>query len=117
MPQTIREIINNYRNRLINASQLTPKEASETIVELSALMGNITEEIQKREFDYNTALLELLKKEKMTVARAKIEAQVSAEYGELQTAKGQKEMTLELIRSLKYLLRIMESEFEVSKNL
>lgn len=114
---TTREIINQYRNKLKSTAQLTPQTASQYLVELSAYFGNISEEIQKREFDYNTALLEIIKRDKMTVARAKIEAQVSAEYRELQTAKGQKEMVLELIRSLKYLLRTMADEYAVSKNL
>jgi len=111
---TIREIINDKLNRLKNTQDLQPAEASEILVELSALVGNVNEEIKNRSDAFNRKLLELVEQPKMSVAKAMIVIKTTPEWQELETAKGYKEAMFEAIRSLKYYLRAKQQEAEAT---
>ena len=113
---TISERINNYRNELVSVKELTPDRAREILVELSALSGNVLEEIRKRDLEYNRKLLDCYKKESKA-NRAKIEAETSEEYQKKREAKDLKEICSELINSLKYFIRGKENEWKESRNL
>jgi hypothetical protein len=111
---TIRDTIEEYRNE-IQRGNLLPIRVGEMITELSSLMGNILDEIRKRELEYNKVLLKFLDEEKKA-NRAKILAEVSPEYDSRQIARNTKEVTEEMIRGLKYLARAQEEEFRQSGN-
>jgi len=113
---TIREMINKRRTEVEHSKELQPVRASEILVELSALMGNVTEEIRKRDMEYNRKFLEVLKKSK-TAKSAQIEVDASVEYELKREAKDLKDTTIEMIRSLKYYLRAKGEEYEASTNL
>ena len=111
---TIRDIISAYQNELAKGD-LQPQRAAEILTELSALIGNILDEIQKREVAYNKVLLLSLEVEK-SANKAKIQAEVSQEYQDFRTAKNTYEVAKEMIRALKYLLRAKEEEYRQSGN-
>lgn len=110
---TIREQINGYRDELLK--DLQPDRASEILKEMSALMGNISDEILKNEVAYNKVLLECLKNEK-SANKAKITADITEEYINLKTARNTEKNATEMIRSLKYFIRQKEEEYRQMKN-
>lgn len=109
---TIRERIQEIQNE-IGKGNLTGPRAAELQSILSALIGNCNDEITQRDYEYNIVLLDFLDKEKKA-NRAKIKAEVSPEYRARITARNTKELVVELIRSLKYLIRSLEEEYRVS---
>lgn len=110
---TIRERIANYQSEIL-AGNLLPERASEIMTELSALIGNILEEITTREIIYNKKLLEYLENEK-TAVKAKIKAETSFEYENMRTAQNTEKVATELIRSLKYLLKAKSDEYQAGR--
>lgn len=115
MPEiTIRERVNNIQNEIL-AGNLTPARSSEMLVELSAIFGNINDEIRDRDIKYNKVLLNYYESEEKA-NRAKIKAETSEEYVNKRVARDTKELTVELIRSLKYFLRSAEEEFRAGGN-
>jgi hypothetical protein len=113
----LRELINTKLTRIKDTKDLQVGEASEILVELSALMGNINEEIKNRSDEYNRKLLDIVEQPKMSVAKAQIIIKTTPEWSNLETAKGYKEAMLESCRSIKYFIKCRDSEFEVSRNL
>ena len=112
---TISELVESYQTRVFKGN-LPGQEAAEILLELSALLGNINHEIRERQQKYIQAYRELLNMES-TVARARIISMATPEWLSLQEAKDEKEVTLELIRSLKFYLRNLKDELEISHNL
>lgn len=111
---SIRERIQSYQSEIIKGN-LLPGRASEILTELSALLGNINEEITLRDMAYNQVLLNFLESEK-TANRAKIKAGTTAEYESMRTARNTEKTAVELIRSLKYYLKAKEEEYKQSNN-
>jgi hypothetical protein len=114
---TIRDIINSYRQKLGNTGGLTRLEASQILVELSALIGNINDEIRTRDMAYYKRFDELISNEKISVAKAEIKMRAGVEYNALMEAKNLLELSMEMIRSLKYFCRSVDDEYQVSSNL
>ena len=111
---TIRERVLNIQNEIL-AGNLTPSRCSEMMVELSAIFGNINDEIRTRDVEYNKVLLNYYESEE-TANRAKIKAETSPEYVAKRIARDTKELTVELIRSLKYFLRSATEEYQAGGN-
>ena len=95
----------------IARGNLMPARAAEILTELSALLGNISEEITQRDYEYNLVLLQFLENE-AKANRAKIKAEVSKEYLAKRRAYNTRDLAIELIRSLKYFLRASEQEYK-----
>ena len=112
---SVTELVNTYKNQVFKGN-LSGQEAAEILIALSALLGNINQEIRERQQKYIQALRELLEMES-TVAKAKIISMATPEWLMLQESKDQKEVTLELVRSLKYFIRSLKDEIEMSHNL
>lgn len=113
---SIRDIINQRQIECRNSEQLFPERASQILVELSAILGNINSEILEREIAYNKRLLSCYEKESKA-NRAKILAETSEEYIALREAKNAEVCAVEMIRSLKYFLKVREEELRQSKYL
>ena len=113
---SMREIITGKLDRLKNAHDLQPSEASEILVEMSALIGNINNEVKNRQDNFNKKLIEMIERPKMSVAKAKILVMDTDEWRDLETAKGYKEAMFEAIRGLKYFLRAKSDEYNESYN-
>lgn len=111
---TIRDRVANIQNEIL-AGNLTPARSAEMLVELSAIFGNINDEIRLRDVEYNKVLLHFYETEE-TANRAKIKAETSDEYNNKRIARDTKELTVELIRSLKYFLRSSEEEYRAGGN-
>jgi len=110
---TITKIIEDIRNEVAN-TDLLPERAAELLTKLSALLGNILNEITRRDMEYNKILLEFLKNEK-SANRAKIVAGTTEEYKTMRDARNAEKVAIELIRSLKYYLNTKSDEYEAGK--
>ena len=111
----IREIIKGIQEEVAK-SDLLPGRAVELLNQLSALIGNINDFIRERDLAYSRVLLKCLDSEEKA-NRAKIMAETTPEYLAKREARDTKELSLEMIRSLKYYLRAKEDEFRVSSNM
>ena len=91
------------------------QEASEKLVKLAALLGNVGDHIVKCEREYNRKSLDLMNEnENLSMKKVELMAQNTEEYFALREAKETQKAVLETIRSLKYFLRAREGEFESS---
>jgi hypothetical protein len=115
MEKTIRQRIESYQSE-ISAGNLMPQRAAEILVEISALLGNINNEIVTRDIAYNKVLLDCYNTQE-SANRAKIVAGTLPEYEAMRQAKNTKEAAVDLERSLKYFLKASEEEFRASRNL
>ena len=109
-----RDLIDSRRNEVAKATDLLPERASEILAELSALLGNVNDEIRFRDMEYNRKFLEIRQSEE-SAATAKIKAQTTEEYELMREARDTKEVMLEMIRSLKYFQRAKEQEYMHTK--
>lgn len=112
---TIREHIKSIQEEVVKGD-LLPGRASELLNTLSALIGNINDEIRVRDVTYSQALLRALEGQEKA-NRAKIVAECGPEYLAKREARDTKEVAIEMIRSLKFYLRAKEEEFRVSSNM
>lgn len=97
----------------IRDTDLLPERARVLLVQLSALLGNCNDEIRKADAMYAEALLRYLDSE-TKANRARIRAEASPEFQRRQEARDTKELVIELVRSLKYLLRSLEEEMRLA---
>jgi hypothetical protein len=109
---TIREMIIEYQNEITN-TELFPDRAAEILVKLSSLLGNITDEITRTEMTFNRLLNSLLDSEPKA-NRAKIKAECSPEYEVWLNAKNTFIVANELIKSLKYFIRLKTEDYKHS---
>ena len=112
--RTIREMIDDYRNKIKDATDLQGEEASRYIVELSSIMGNLNQHLLDTQMEYNKKKLELLGEIK-SVAKATVSAETTEEYRAYQEAKGYKDVLVEMIRGLKLYVRAKGDEYGFSK--
>jgi len=113
MSQTIRELIKDRQNE-IRKGNISPIRATELVVELSALWGNVNEALLEREIDYNKKLNQILN-EGDTVASSKVKAQITKEYKNYLEAKNLSKLITEMIRGLKFYIRQSEKEENEAK--
>ena len=113
MELTIRERISEYQNEILKGD-LMPDRAAEILTQISALLGNINDRIKDCDIIYSKVLLKHLETQEKA-NRAKIVAETSQEYDDKRTARNTKELTIEIMRSLKYFLRSKEEEIRASR--
>jgi hypothetical protein len=108
---TVRSLVKSAQ-REIAAGNLLPLRAAELLTQLTALLGNVAEEIREADLDYARVLLVHLESEE-AANRAKIRAETTPEYQRKREARDTRELVLELIRSLKYLLKTQQEEMRM----
>lgn len=108
---TIRDLIKERQSE-VSSIDLLPDRASEILKELSSLLGNINDEIRKRDVEYNLVLLKALKSEEKA-SHAKIWAETTPEYIAKREARDTREVAIEMIRGLKYFLKAKEDEYRL----
>ena len=109
--ETLREMIAKRQNEVMSKEiDLCPARASDILVELSALYGNVLDEVRARQMVFNKLLVTFYDNEEKA-NRARLKAEATPEYEALLEAKDTDKLTLEMIRALKYLLRAKESEY------
>jgi hypothetical protein len=110
---TVRDLVRAYQ-REIRDSDLLPDRAAELLTRLTALIGNVNDEVREADMNYASVFLKYLELEDKA-NRAKIRAETTAEYERKREARDTKELVIELIRSLKYFLRSKEEEMRLAR--
>jgi len=112
---TLPEYIHALKKEIGDATTLSPLRASQILVELSSLHGNINDEIRAREMLYKHKLVECYEVEQ-TANRAKLRAETTPEYRLLREYQDLGKLVEELKRSLKYFIRIHQEEMTGYRN-
>ena len=110
---TVRALVKSIQLEIRDGGELLPERAAQLLTHLTALLGNVNDEIRQADMEYAVVLLKCLEGEE-AANRAKIRAEISPEYQRKREARDTKELTQEMIRSLKYLLRAAEEEMRLS---
>jgi hypothetical protein len=110
---TIRERIAKIQQSLRDGS-VTPSLARESLVQLTALYGNVMDEARDADHAYKLVLLECLQSDE-AANRARIRAEVTPEYQRARAAKDTEKLVLELIRSCKKYLSSLDEEMRLSR--
>ena len=109
----MRDLVRTIQREL-RQGELAPERARELLVTLTALLGNTLEEIREADAAYAKVLLACL--ESSTKAnRATIQAQCTPEFARKQEARDTRELVVEMTRSLKYYLRSLAEEMQLSR--
>lgn len=108
---TVREIVREMAVE-IRTGELQPSRARYLLGRLSSLVGNCNDEIRVADGAYALVLLAHLDSTE-AANRAKIRAETTPEYDRKRQARDTKELVVELIRSLKYILRSSEEEMRL----
>jgi hypothetical protein len=109
----IRERIASIQAQLKDGA-LTPDMARESLVQLTALYGNVIEEARDSDLAYKRVLLTALQSNEKA-NRARIEAECSPEYARAREARDYERFTIEQIRSLKKYMASLEEEMRLSR--
>ncbi len=112
----IREIIEKYRIELTSTKDLTAGRASEILVELSALLGNIVEDIREKDMAYINSVATLYQMDERP-SMVRIKLLTSQQYKDKIEAKDNKTICSALIKSLASYLKIKEEEMKESRKL
>ena len=110
---TIRDIIREKSLRLMKADTIPTIELANELVELSALLSSLNAESVEKQFALNIKRRDLLEEAK-SVAKARLLSEATIEWKEWYDRMAQREALEELIRSLKYRIRVAEEEYKHS---
>jgi hypothetical protein len=110
---TIRERIKGIQAELANGA-LTPDLARESLVRLTALLGNVHDAQRKADHEYKLVLLGCLQGKK-AANRARIEAEVTPQFQTAQEMKDLANLVIEMIRSCKSYMRSLEEEQRLTR--
>jgi hypothetical protein len=101
---TVRELIEVHAKRLREADTLSPEEASQRAISLTALLASINAELAQKESEYKVVLFSLLGGSK-SVAEAKLKAEAQPEFLAWKEREVWRESCLEMVRTLKSFVR------------
>lgn len=108
-PLTIRERVKAIQVALRDTPNPPPSLVRDVSLQLTALLGNVLDEVRASEFDYGRVLVEHYEQEK-TKAGAELRAQITPSYARLREAQDTEKLVTELIRTCRRVLESMESE-------
>ena len=110
---TIREEIKKRSERLKDIANIPPLEASEILVEFTALLSSLNAYISEKHYAVNQEKASLLI-EAGSVAKVKVLVEATEKWKEFNDALMQRDAMLEMIKALKYHLRALGDEYKVS---
>ena len=114
---TVRGIIEAYQKEVQEKPDLDVPRAAIILNHLASLVGNCNSEIRTRKTTYNIKKRDIFFADADKKATtAKILSEATDEWNLLQEALDTKELTVELMRSLKYYLR-SHNEWEAAGNM
>jgi hypothetical protein len=110
---TLYERIAAIQSELANGA-LSPDLARESLVKLTALLGNVTEELRHADHEYKLVLLGCLQGDE-AANRARIRAEVTPQYQRARKANDTVKLVIENIRSLKQYMRSLDEEARLAR--
>ena len=110
---TIRDMLARLRSEVI-AGDLSPARAGEIATQLSALLGNVTQEIREADMAYNAVFAKCLDEEGKA-NRARIRAELTQEYLRKREAHDLQLVTVEMVRSLRKMQDTFRDEMRLAR--
>lgn len=110
---SIRERIKAIQKQLRDGA-LTPDLARESLVTLTALLGNVNDELRTADAAYKLVLLDCMRTE-AKANRARIVAETTPAYSRAREAKDTAGLVTEMIRSCRAYLRSLDEEMRLSR--
>jgi hypothetical protein len=110
---TVRDRVKAIQKALRDGA-LTPDLTRESLVTLTALLGNVSDEQRAADMAYKRVLLEAFAQEKRA-NRARLVADVTPEYSRAREAKDTATLVTEMIRSCRAYLRSLDEEMRLAK--
>lgn len=110
---TVRDLVGSLQREVL-AGDLLPERASDILLKLTALLGNCASEIRDADMAYANRLLVALDTHDKA-NRARIVAETTPEYARKREAHDTKDLVVELIRSLRQMLRTAGDEMRLSR--
>lgn len=107
--QRVRKIQKDMRD-----GALSPDMARESLVTLTALLGNVNDEQRAADQEYKLVLLECLRTEDKA-NRARMVAETTPQYMRAREAKDTNVLVQEMIRSCRAYLRSLDEEMRLSR--
>lgn len=110
----VRSIITHVHK---NADNMFGNEMSQCMLNLTLLLPNVSQEQVENETEYLKLLNQYLEDDpKLSKAKAEVRAQVSEFYKRSRQAKHLHEDMIEIIRALKYRMKMLENEEKSTQN-
>lgn len=110
---SVRERIKAIQKELRDGG-LTPDLARESLVTLTALLGNVHDEQREADHEYKLVLLGCLQGDE-AANRARIRAEVTPQYQRAREAKDTFTLVQEMIRSCRAYLRSLDEEMRLAR--
>lgn len=110
---TIRDRIKRIQADLRDTAK-TPERVREALVVLTALLGNVNDELRNADHEYKLVLLGCMAGGE-PANRARIRAEVSEQYQRAREAKDTAVLVVEMIRSCKSYLRSLDEEMRLAR--
>lgn len=110
---TLYERISGIQAQLADGA-LTPDLARESLVKLTALLGNVNDLLRRTDHEYKLVLLGCMAGGE-PANRARIRAEVSEQYQKAREAKDTASLVVEMIRSLKQYMRSLDEEARLAR--
>jgi hypothetical protein len=110
---TIRDRVREIQKQLRDGA-LTPDMARESLVTLTALLGNVADEQREADHGYKLVLLDCMRTESKA-NRARIVAETTPAYIRARTAKDTATLVTEMIRSCRAYLRSLDEEMRLAR--
>lgn len=113
MSESVRDRIRKVQRELRDGA-LTPDLARESLITLTALLGNVHDEQRTADHAYKLVLLDCMRTEEKA-NRARIVAETTPAYARAREAKDTAELLVEMIRSCKVYLRSLDTEMGLTR--
>jgi hypothetical protein len=108
---TVRERVKAIQRELLTGD-VVPARARELLMTLTSLLGNCTTEVTRADAAFTAVLAQALDTEQKA-NRARIRAELSPEYAARQEARATEKLVVELVRTLKAILKSIEEEMRL----
>lgn len=110
---SVREMIHGIQTQL-RGGALTPDMVRESLVVLTALIGNVNDELREADHEYKLVLLGCLQGDE-AANRARIRAEVTPQYQRARQAKDTRDLAIEMVRSCKAYMRSLDEELRLAR--
>jgi hypothetical protein len=110
---TTRELVEEIQAEVRDSAELQPGRAADMLNRLTALYGNVLEDMTAADIAYNHVMSGALSSED-AANRAKVRAQTTPQYADMRRAHNLEKLTLELIRTLKAFVKAKGEELRYS---
>ena len=110
---SVRERVKAIQKELRDGA-LTPDLTRESLVTLTALLGNVNQEVTEADLQYADVLRDCFRQE-AKANRARIEAETTPQFRRKKEAKDLQVLVTEMIRSCRAYLRSLDEEMRLSR--